>query len=481
MILERQKGFYFIYIAIQAGLVSISFVLWFFIVDIFYHKKLNGGFSGYINYLVVILVAYLIASIINAKADSPLLMGSAYRRMSVSVRQTFILAVSIVFFTVAIKDQLISRFFLFSYIPAVGVILVLSNTFLPKWLLFSLFNGNSKEKCLILLSGDTNRIEHISSDQKIWQDEIFEWLERQKSYGLQIIGFLGEWIKNEKELKIQHLGNCSIYKDVLQSSKATSLIIIGMPHDTNVLHDIIDVCERLAIRLSVIYDLHRNFGRPVENFQIDGVNMLQFRSEPLQNPVWRTAKRLLDITIALPVVMFILPVVAIFVKMLQLLHARGSLIFKQPRNGRGNSIFQVYKFRTMYAVNHTPAEQAKQGDSRIFKGGGFLRKYSIDELPQFLNVLKGDMSIVGPRPHMPEHNNAWEIHYRPYHVRSMVRPGITGLAQTRGLRGEVCSEEAIKERVRCDIEYIENWSLFFDLGLILKTAFQVVFPPKSAY
>jgi lipopolysaccharide/colanic/teichoic acid biosynthesis glycosyltransferase len=135
----------------------------------------------------------------------------------------------------------------------------------------------------------------------------------------------------------------------------------------------------------------------------------------------------------------------------------------------------------MYTDNHAPGEQAKEGDSRIYKSGAILRKYSIDELPQFLNVLKGEMSIVGPRPHMPEHNSSWEIHYRPYHVRSMVRPGITGLAQTRGLRGEVCSDDEIKERVRCDIEYIENWSLLFDLGLILKTAIQVISPHKKAY
>ena len=481
MISERQKGFYSIYVVIQGCLISVSFALWFFVFELFYHKNLSGGLANYFVYLVVLLGALFVTSAINASSDQPLLLGKAYRRFRMGMRQAFIVAAALVFFTVATKDQSISRVFLFTYIPVFCTMLALCNAFLPRWLLSRIFKGGGREKCLLVRSDDFFPTADQRSPGKIWGRVILEWLKSQQDYGLEIVGYLGESQSEGISPGIDKLGGSFNFRESLHATRATSLILIGMPNDGTVLNEIIDHCERQAVRLSVIQDFERNFGRPVTSFQIDGVNILQFRSEPLQNPLRRTSKRLLDIMISLPVVLFILPPFALFVRVLQLLHAPGNLIFKQPRNGRGNTIFQVYKFRTMYADNHAPAEQAKQGDSRIYRGGAFLRKYSIDELPQFLNVLKGEMSIVGPRPHMPEHNSSWEVYYRPYHVRSMVRPGITGLAQTRGLRGEVCSEEEIKARVQCDIEYIENWSLIFDLGLILKTAIQVISPSNKAY
>jgi len=102
-------------------------------------------------------------------------------------------------------------------------------------------------------------------------------------------------------------------------------------------------------------------------------------------------------------------------------------------------------------------------------------------MPQFLNVLRGEMSVVGPRPHLIEHNEAWQRLLRPYHLRSFVKPGITGLAQIRGLRGEVGDDEEIRKRILCDIEYVENWSLMLDLWLVVLTTWQMFFPPKKAY
>jgi len=480
MISERQRGFYSIYVVIQGCLIFVSFVLWFFVFELFYHKNLSGGLANYFIYLVVLLGALFVTSAVNASSDQPLLLGKAYSRFRMGMRQAFILAAALGFFTVATKDQSISRLFLFTYIPVFCTMLALCNAFLPRWLLSRIFKGGAREKCLLMRSDDFFLTDDQRSPNKIWGRKILEWLKSQQDYGLEIVGYLGESLPDGISSEINRAGGSFNFREGLLTTGATSLILIGMPNDGAVLNEIIDHCERQAVRLSVIQDFERNFGRPVTNFQIDGVNLLQFRSEPLQNPLRRVAKRLLDIMISLPIVVFVLPSVALFVRTLQLLHAPGSLIFKQPRNGRDNTIFEVYKFRTMYADNHEPAEQAKQGDKRIYKGGASLRKYSIDELPQFINVLKGEMSIVGPRPHMPEHNSAWEIHYRPYHVRSMVRPGITGLAQTRGLRGEVCSDEEIKARVQCDIEYIENWSLLFDIGIIIKTLTHVVNPPLKA-
>lgn len=127
-----------------------------------------------------------------------------------------------------------------------------------------------------------------------------------------------------------------------------------------------------------------------------------------------------------------------------------------------------------------PAKQATRTDSRVYPFGRFLRRHSLDELPQFLNVLTGDMSIVGPRPHLKEHTEGFSAQ-RSYRIRAFVKPGITGLAQINGCRGEVHSPEDIRRRVDWDIRYVESWSLLLDLKIMLQTVREVLFPSSSAY
>ena len=126
-------------------------------------------------------------------------------------------------------------------------------------------------------------------------------------------------------------------------------------------------------------------------------------------------------------------------------------------------------------------EQAKSDDDRIFSFGKFMRKFSIDEFPQFLNVLKGDMSVVGPRPFMPCHDELFSSNFKAYRVRQYVKPGVTGPAQCRGFRGEVTDEEALNQRIEMDFHYVGSWSLWMDVEIIIRTCLQVVFPPKTAY
>jgi lipopolysaccharide/colanic/teichoic acid biosynthesis glycosyltransferase len=133
-------------------------------------------------------------------------------------------------------------------------------------------------------------------------------------------------------------------------------------------------------------------------------------------------------------------------------------------------------------VNHgDEARQATQNDARVFRLGRWMRKLSIDELPQFINVLKGDMSIVGPRPHMVEHDDMFAKVASTYNVRTLVKPGITGLAQVRGFRGEAITDRDVVQRVESDVYYLENWSLLMDWSIILKTAWQMIAPQKTAY
>jgi lipopolysaccharide/colanic/teichoic acid biosynthesis glycosyltransferase len=157
------------------------------------------------------------------------------------------------------------------------------------------------------------------------------------------------------------------------------------------------------------------------------------------------------------------------------------LFHKQKRSGIHNKEFIMLKYRTMHEHNGDLAIQAQRHDPRVYSFGRILRRFSLDEIPQFWNVLMGNMSVVGPRPHLPEHNRDFAQVMGHYQVRSFVKPGITGLAQVRGFRGNASNRSALIARVVSDLHYIENWSFSLDLLIILRTMVQMIFPPKSAY
>lgn len=205
------------------------------------------------------------------------------------------------------------------------------------------------------------------------------------------------------------------------------------------------------------------------------------RDEPLECPLNRSIKRLIDIAIALPIVVFVLPVACLTVWLIHHFQSPGPLLFRQRRTGIQFEPFDILKFRTMHVQNPDPTVQATKGDARVFPLGKWMRKLSIDELPQFINVLNGEMSVVGPRPHMVEHDGTFSKVAEMYRIRSFVKPGITGLAQVMGYRGEVKGINDVVDRVRSDVFYLEHWSILLDWFIICKTGWQVIWPPKSAY
>ena len=164
------------------------------------------------------------------------------------------------------------------------------------------------------------------------------------------------------------------------------------------------------------------------------------------------------------------------------LSSPGPIYFKQKRNGWNGSVINVYKFRSMYLHQEDDGQvtQATKGDPRITPLGRFLRRTSLDELPQFINVLQGRMSIVGPRPHAVAHNDYYKLHVPRYMLRHKVKPGITGWAQVHGLRGETDTIEKMEKRVEYDLFYIEHMSLWFDLRIMAMTVFKV-FAGRNAY
>lgn len=224
-----------------------------------------------------------------------------------------------------------------------------------------------------------------------------------------------------------------------------------------------------------------SFLKQVKYQYYDYLPVLSFREIPLQDSFNVFIKRLFDIVFSLIIIVFVLswltPILAILIK----LESRGPVFFKQSRNGFNYKEFECYKFRSMTPNDKAHLEQVTRGDQRITKTGKFIRKTSIDELPQFFNVLFGDMSVVGPRPHMVSHTEMYAKRIDKFMVRHFVKPGITGLAQTSGFRGEVETDKDIIGRVKYDIFYIENWSLILDFKIILKTFINAIKGEEKAY
>lgn len=209
--------------------------------------------------------------------------------------------------------------------------------------------------------------------------------------------------------------------------------------------------------------------------------IVSLRKIPIDEPFNKFVKRSFDILLSLIVIVGILswltPILAIIIK----LESRGPVFFKQRRNGLDYEEFFCYKFRSMRPNPMAHLHQVRKGDERITKVGKIIRKTSIDELPQFINVLKGEMSVVGPRPHMVSHTHMYAERIDKFMVRHFIKPGITGLAQVSGYRGEVETENDIINRVKYDIFYLENWSLFLDIKIVFQTIYNALRGEEKAY
>lgn len=245
--------------------------------------------------------------------------------------------------------------------------------------------------------------------------------------------------------------------------------------------DIVDFADNNLKILKFIPDSKEIYAKKLRYEYYDYIPVLTLRNIPLEDSVNTFIKRGFDILFSSIVIVFILswltPIIAILIK----LESKGTVFFKQSRNGFNYKEFDCYKFRSMMPNRDAHLYQATRGDERVTKVGKFIRKTSIDELPQFFNVLFGDMSVVGPRPHMVSHTNMYAKKIDKFMVRHFVKPGITGLAQTSGFRGEVETDKDIIGRVKYDIFYIENWSLLLDIKIIIQTFINAVKGDEKAY
>lgn len=280
---------------------------------------------------------------------------------------------------------------------------------------------------------------------------------------------------------LRRLGDYNDIHGIIAEGTVDLVVAADLDPSTGEMISLANLCEHHYVQFKIIPNYFQMLVSSLRLETVSGIPILGISELRLDRFFSRAAKRVLDIAVALPVVVFVLPVAWLVVAGTQRLQSPGPVFYRQPRSGLLNRRFQILKFRTMHVNNDDVARQASHGDTRIYPTGKLFRKLSLDELPQFVNVLFGDMSVVGPRPHLVQHDEQFARVLRNYHIRSYVKPGITGLAQVRGHRGETRHEQDIALRVESDIEYIEKWSLGLDVSIILRTGWQVFFPPRTAY
>ncbi|MBT6650909.1 MAG: undecaprenyl-phosphate glucose phosphotransferase [Flavobacteriales bacterium] len=250
---------------------------------------------------------------------------------------------------------------------------------------------------------------------------------------------------------------------------------------TKKIKGLVDFCDKYMIRFKVVPDFRGFIFKRVNIDFFNDVPVITLREEPLTDFINRFTKRVFDLIFSLLTIVFVLSWLYPFITILIKLSSKGPVLFKQSRSGVNNEEFLCYKFRSMTMSAEADTKQATKGDVRITKIGAFLRKSSLDEFPQFFNVFMGDMSIVGPRPHMLKHTEEYSELIQKYMVRQLVKPGITGAAQVKGYRGETKELEDMEGRVRLDVWYIENWSLSLDINIIFHTVWNAFKGDEKAY
>lgn len=286
--------------------------------------------------------------------------------------------------------------------------------------------------------------------------------------------------KLKKEYSTPKLGEVKDVLAYLSSGNNVKDVYVGLPstYDKD-LKQLFAYCEQHFIRVRFIPQSYDMVTRHVVEF--GDVYVVTQYNEPLNTPLNRFVKRLFDICFSLLFLCTLFPIIYIVVAILSKISMPGPVFFKQERTGYDGKNFWCYKFRSMKVNVDADSLQATKNDPRVTKLGHFLRHSNIDELPQFFNVLRGDMSIVGPRPHMLSHTDYYSNQISDYMIRHYVKPGVTGWAQTHGERGETRTVDDMKRRVEKDIWYIEHWNFWLDIQIIFKTVLDAVKGDKKAY
>ncbi len=369
------------------------------------------------------------------------------------------------------KDQAISRLFIGSFLLIYWPSSIPLNRYIPECIAKIAFRGNHSVRTVFLGSAQSaHRLE--------------DWAKRQPFFGVNIQGLITYELVTESNLEMPILGEFMELAELIEQHQIGQVVLLETRNSDWWVDTVIEVCSKAGCRILIFNPWEEFFDQELMPVHQGGHTFFMLQQEPLENPINRAIKRMLDICISLPVVLFVLPPLCVLVKIMTMRQSPGPIFFQQERSGQRGNRFHIYKFRSMHHREDEKAreaQQAQKGDDRIFPFGEFMRRTSLDEFPQFFNVLIGKMSICGPRPHMLQHDSSFSEQVNVYRTRHFVKPGITGLAQCKGFRGEITDLALIEERVHYDLEYIRNWSFWLDVWIVFKTAMQIFQPPKTAY
>ena len=294
-------------------------------------------------------------------------------------------------------------------------------------------------------------------------NEYLEVIKANKSYGYNYSGYVAD----RSDFKGERLGNYDDLLNVLNKHKPDEVVCALDISDSKYLENIVSDCERSGTKISIIPFCYKYIPSQPYIDQIGDIPLINIRRIPLDNLGNAFTKRAIDILGSLVLIILTSPIM-LTTALITKCTSKGPVIFKQNRVGLNKKLFTMYKFRSMKVNSQEETAWSTNTDPRKTKFGSFIRKFSIDELPQFFNVLKGDMSLIGPRPELPHFVDNFKNEIPLYMVKHQVKPGITGLAQVNGFRGDT----SIKKRIEYDIYYIENWNILLDISILFQTAFK---------
>ncbi|MDO3693622.1 undecaprenyl-phosphate glucose phosphotransferase [Wenyingzhuangia sp. chi5] len=354
-----------------------------------------------------------------------------------------------------------SRSFVLATLLTFFVLMIIWRMALTYWLKYTRRKGN-KESRIVMVGMNKNVTSLI---KKIYVNP---------SYGFNILGVFTD-AKITEEIKDYYKGNLSEVFAFFEENTIDE-IIVSLPYSqSKLINDLFQYADNNMIRVRVIPEFSEYLSQVFTIDYVQNIPVMKLRKEPLQSLSNRFIKRIFDLVFSLAVIILIFswlfPIIAIIIK----LTSKGPVFFSQLRTGRDGESFKCLKFRSMEVNEDSDSKQATKGDKRITKFGAFMRKTSIDELPQIINVLINNMSLVGPRPHMLKHTEEYRVLVDKFMVRHFAKPGVTGWAQINGFRGETKFVKDMANRAEADIWYIENWSFFLDIKIICITAWSMFF------
>ncbi|MFN5332371.1 MAG: exopolysaccharide biosynthesis polyprenyl glycosylphosphotransferase [Bacteroidota bacterium] len=323
-------------------------------------------------------------------------------------------------------------------------------------------SGNNYQNAVIVGKGTTS-------------PKLVDVLRIRKDFGINFLGYFDD----QSDCEQTRGGIVELFN---QAPKLNlDLIYIHEKLDAALVKQVIDFAEEHYIKVKMIPGQSLQLEKSLSFSRYGDFFVINVNEIPLDSLLNRMAKRVFDLAFAGMVTLFILTWLIPLVGFLIKLESRGPIFFIQKRNGLNNRVFNCLKFRSMTPNDYADSLQATKEDPRVTRIGAFLRHTSLDEMPQFLNVIMGDMSIVGPRPHTLPMNEAFKNQIVRYNARHKIKPGITGLAQVKGYRGEIENTFQIRSRVRLDAFYINNWTFLLDIEIMIKTVYELIFNRENAY